>query len=141
VDQVTRNDIAAAAAVHQELGRDYDDAVAESLVDRIGAEIDQRVEARLRTGSSGSRSPAESSRPGKGPAIFLGAGIGAGITGIVAMIASDTESPVRAACLPSGVCSRVSSFPVMSWVIAVWVVLAVAGLGTALVRMYRGRER
>ena len=41
----------------------------------------------------------------------LGAGIGAGIAGIVAMIASDTESPVRAACLPSGVCSRVSSFP------------------------------
>ena len=71
----------------------------------------------------------------------LGAGIGAGIAGIVAMIASDTESPVRAACLPSGVCSRVSSFPVMSWVIAVWFVLAVAGLGTALVRMYRGRER
>jgi hypothetical protein len=73
--------------------------------------------------------------------MFLGAGIGAGITGIVAMIASDTESPVRTACLPSGVCSKVSSFPVMSWVIAVWVVLAVAGLGTALVRMYRGRER
>ena len=57
------------------------------------------------------------------------------------MIASVNESPVRAACLPSGVCSRVSSFPVMSWVIAVWFVLAVAGLGTALVRMYRRRER
>ena len=144
VDQATRNDIAAATAVHQELGRDYDDAVAEGLVDRIGAEIDKRVDARLRTGSSGSRPPAESSRSGKGQAMFLGAGIGAGITGIVAMIASVSESPVRAgrlACLPSGVCSRVSSFPVMSWVIAVWVVLAVAGLGTALVRKYRGRER
>jgi hypothetical protein len=142
VDQAARNDIAAAAAVHQELGRDYDDAVAESLVDRISTEIDKRVDARLRTGSSASRSPAESSRSGKGPTMFLGAGIGAGITGIVAMIASDTEGPVRAACLPSRVCSRVStSFPVMSWVIAVWVILAVAGLGTALVRMYRGRER
>lgn len=141
VDQATRNDIAAAAAVHDELGRDYDDAVAESLVDRIGAEIDQRVDARLRTGSPGSRSPAESSRSGKGPVMFLGVGIGAGITGIVAMVASDTESPVRAACSAGGVCSKVSSFPVMSWVIAVWVVLAVAGLGTAVVRMYRGRER
>ena len=30
--------------------------------------------------------------------------------------------------------------PVMSWVIAVWFVLAVAGLGTALVRMHRSRE-
>ena len=57
------------------------------------------------------------------------------------MIASVNESTVRAACLPSGVCSRVSSVPVMSWVIAVWFVLAVAGLGTALVRMYRRRER
>jgi hypothetical protein len=141
VDQATRNDIAAAAAVHQELGRDYDDAVAESLVDRIGAEIDKRVDGRLRTGSSGSRSLAGSSRSGKGPAVFLGAGIGAGITGIVAMIASDSESPVRAACSAGGVCARVSPFPVMSWVIAVWLVLAVAGVGTALVRMYRGRER
>jgi hypothetical protein len=141
VDQATRNDIAAAAAVHQELGRDYDDVVAEGLVDRIGAEIDKRVDARLGTGSSGSRSPAGSSRSGKGQALFAGVGVGAGITGIVAMIASVNESPVRAACLPSGVCSRASSFPVMSWVIAVWFVLAVAGLGTALVRMYRRRER
>ena len=47
VDQMTRNDIAAAAAAHHELGRDFDGAVAESLIDRIGAEIDKRVDARL----------------------------------------------------------------------------------------------
>jgi hypothetical protein len=47
VDQGTRDDIATAAAVHRELGRDYDDAVAEGLVDRIGAEIDKRIEAQL----------------------------------------------------------------------------------------------
>jgi hypothetical protein len=47
MDQPTRQDIAAAAAVHHELGRDYDDAVAESLVERIGAEIDKRVDTRL----------------------------------------------------------------------------------------------
>jgi hypothetical protein len=55
VDQATRNDIAAAAAAHRELGREYDGAVAESLIDRIGAEIDKRVDARMRAGSSGSR--------------------------------------------------------------------------------------
>jgi hypothetical protein len=33
--------------VHHELGRDYEDAVAEGLVERIGAEIDKRVDARL----------------------------------------------------------------------------------------------
>jgi hypothetical protein len=58
VDQVTRNDIAAAAAAHHELGRDYDGAVAEGLIDRIGAEIDKRVDARLRAGWSVPRSPA-----------------------------------------------------------------------------------
>ena len=47
MDQPTRQDIAAAAAVHHELGREYDDAVAESLVERIGAEIDKRVDTRL----------------------------------------------------------------------------------------------
>jgi hypothetical protein len=33
--------------VHAELGPHYDGAVAESLVERIGAEIDRRVDARL----------------------------------------------------------------------------------------------
>jgi hypothetical protein len=40
-------DVAAAAAAHHELGRDHDDAVAECLVERIGAEIGKRVDARL----------------------------------------------------------------------------------------------
>ncbi len=47
MDQATRNDIAAAAAAHHELGRDYDGAIAEGLIDRIGAEIDKRMDTRL----------------------------------------------------------------------------------------------
>ncbi len=47
MDQLAQEDIAAAAAAHRELGRDYDDAVAQSLVERIGNEIDKRVDARL----------------------------------------------------------------------------------------------
>ena len=47
MDQLAREDIAAAAAAHHELGRDYDGAVAEGLIERIGAEIDKRVDARL----------------------------------------------------------------------------------------------
>jgi len=119
VDEATRNDIAAAAAAHHELGRDYDDAVAEGLVDRIGAEIDKRIDARLRTGSSGSRPPAESSQSGKVQALFLGAGIGAGLTGFMAIVAEHGSKHVGYA------------------VIMVWVVLAVAGLGTAAVNRYR----
>jgi hypothetical protein len=47
MDQRAREDIAAAAAVRRDLGRDYDDVLAESLVERIGDEIDKRVDARL----------------------------------------------------------------------------------------------
>ena len=56
VDQTTQNDIAAAAAAHRELGPDYDAAVAEGLVERIGIEIDKRVEARLGDRANRSRS-------------------------------------------------------------------------------------
>jgi len=47
VDQQARDEIAAAGAAHRELGPGYDDAVAEGLVERIGVEIDKRVDARL----------------------------------------------------------------------------------------------
>jgi hypothetical protein len=47
MDQLVQEDIAAAAAAHRELGHDYDDAVAHNLVERIGDEIDKRVDARL----------------------------------------------------------------------------------------------
>jgi hypothetical protein len=125
VDQMTRNDIAAAAAAHHELGRDYDSAVAESLVDRIGAEIDKRVDARLRDAAPVPRSPAQTQQPGRIQTAWAGAGIGAGITGLVALIA-DSGSQSKA---------------VTAAVIAVWAILAVACLGTAAVRWYRSRER
>jgi hypothetical protein len=47
VDPTAREEIAAATAAHGELGPGYDEAVAEGLVERIGAEIDKRVDARL----------------------------------------------------------------------------------------------
>jgi hypothetical protein len=47
VDQQARDEITAAGAVHRELGPSYDDAVAEGLVERIGEEIDKRVDTRL----------------------------------------------------------------------------------------------
>jgi hypothetical protein len=61
MEQVARDDIAAATAAHRELGRDYDGAIAEGLIERIGAEIDKRVDARLaqraddRPGQSGDK--------------------------------------------------------------------------------------
>jgi hypothetical protein len=40
-------EIRASVAAHQDLGPGYEDAVAEGLVERIGAEIDKRIDARL----------------------------------------------------------------------------------------------
>jgi hypothetical protein len=43
-----RDEITASVAAHAELGSRYDTALAEGLVERIGEEIDKRVDARLR---------------------------------------------------------------------------------------------
>jgi hypothetical protein len=49
-----REEITASVAAHAELGPRYDAALAEGLVERIGEEIDRRVDARLRgMGASG----------------------------------------------------------------------------------------
>lgn len=43
----TRNEMSAAAAASRELGPEYDEAVAAGLVDRIGDEIDRRIDQRV----------------------------------------------------------------------------------------------
>lgn len=125
VDQATRSDIAAAAAAHRELGPDYDDAVAESLVDRIGAEIDKRVDARLGARSSGSRSAAATSQSGRSQApVLTGVAAGAGVTGLVAILANVRQDPAIAKSI-----------------LITWVILAVIVLAGVLVRKYRGLKR
>jgi hypothetical protein len=42
-----REEVRASAAAHQDLGPGYDAAVAEGLVERIGDEIDRRIDTRL----------------------------------------------------------------------------------------------
>src|SRR5215472_12155315 len=91
MDQLAREDIAAAAAAHQELGPHFDGAVAESLVERIGAEIDKRVDARI--GEHGGRrtKPAKRAEGGLAaplswPATILALGsmgLGTGVTAVV----------------------------------------------------------
>ena len=49
VDPDVRDEIAAATLANQQLGPGYDEALAANLVERIGAEIDRRVDARLST--------------------------------------------------------------------------------------------
>jgi hypothetical protein len=47
VDQGVRDEVSAAVGAHAELGNDYSHPVAEGLIERIGTEIDKRVDARL----------------------------------------------------------------------------------------------
>jgi hypothetical protein len=121
VDHATRNDIAAAAAAHHELGRDYDGAVAEGLIERIGAEIDQRVDARLGVISRGSDSSATVSRAGTHQAMWTGAAVGAGMTGIVVLIVN----------------ARHATTDLIASVITVWVIIAIGALAATIARRYR----
>jgi hypothetical protein len=62
-------EIRASVAAHADLGPAYDDAVAEGLVERIGAEIDRRIDARLgQFGATGAPGPAPGSPVPAGPA-------------------------------------------------------------------------
>lgn len=81
------DEIRASAAAHRDLGPGYDNAVAEGLVERIGEEIDRRVDARLYGAVRQNRpEPAPAPRPRRNPAglgvapVFLALGsMGLGI--------------------------------------------------------------
>jgi hypothetical protein len=75
VEQMAREEIASATAAHRELGPGYDDAVAEGLVERIGAEIDKRVDARL----AGRSQPEPAARPAWVPVAVAAASMGCGV--------------------------------------------------------------
>lgn len=90
MDQLTKEDITAAAAAHQELGPHFDGAVAESLVERIGEEIDKRVDARVGDRADRRARPARRPDSASGPLswpttiLALGSmGLGVGATAVV----------------------------------------------------------
>ena len=60
-------EIRASVAAHQDLGPGYEDAVAEGLVERIGAEIDKRIDARLGYGEHHGPGMAGAGTPGPAP--------------------------------------------------------------------------
>jgi hypothetical protein len=63
-------EIRASVAAQADLGPGYDDAVAEGLVERIGAEIDKRIDARLGHLGAGAADPVAA--PGAGSAAPTG---------------------------------------------------------------------
>ena len=65
-----RDEITASVAAHSELGSRYDTAVAEGLVERIGDEIDKRIDARL--GGQPQQGGTRATPAFQGPATYQG---------------------------------------------------------------------
>jgi hypothetical protein len=132
VDQLTREDIAAATAAHAELGPGYDEAVAQSLVDRIGAEIDRRVDARIAQSPPSSAS----SRPAwVTPVMGLGSlGLGIGATAAVLTVATsvgpDTVNAATGVITRGSVIHTISAGQILL-VMLIWVVIGVVNVAYA----------
>jgi hypothetical protein len=99
-------EIRASVAAHADLGPAYDDAVAEGLVERIGAEIDRRIDARLgqfgATGAPGPFAPPRAAPGFQGPAAPAGAQPGAPTPAGAVPAGPVPGGPVPAGAMPGG---------------------------------------
>jgi hypothetical protein len=137
MDQRAHQDVAAAAAVHTELGHEYNGALAEGLVERISSEIDKQVDARL--AQRGVQLALQPSRtPWANVAMGLGSvGLGVGATAVtlhslstsgVVPRASIDLGPFRASLMAST--SSVSTAQVVL-IVLIWAVIAVVNIAYA----------
>jgi hypothetical protein len=139
MDVQAHQDVAATAAVHNELGHEYEDALAEGLVERISSEIDKQVDARL-----AQRSVQPSQAVWANVAMALGSvGLGIGATAVTLHALSNT-STVPKATVDVGpfhahvmtTTSSVSTAQVLL-VVLIWVVIAAVNIAYALRRTGR----
>ena len=75
---LSRQEIYAAAAAHDELGPEYSDAVVASFLEKVDKEIDARVDARL----AGMRQPAPPAERDDLRTLLKGVAVGIGASGI-----------------------------------------------------------
>ena len=133
MDELAQQDIAAAAGAHTELGRAYDSAVAEGLVDRISSEIDKQVDARL------AQHDVQTTRTAwANVAMGLGTvGLGIGATAVTLGAAGSTsvvpKATVNLGPLHSSVMSSTTSLSTSQvlLVVLIWVVIAVINIAYA----------
>lgn len=96
-------EIRASVAARADLGPAYDDAVAEGLVERIGAEIDKRIDARLgQFGATGAPGPPVPSAPG---------GLAPGYQGPAAPAGAQPGAPRPAGAVPPDAAAPVAPLP------------------------------
>lgn len=144
MEELARQDIAAAAAAHSELGRTYDDAVAEGLVERISAEIDKQVDNRL--AQRGIQPALQSSRAAwANVAMSLGSvGLGIGATAVILRSwPASSVAPKAVLDLGSFRASVMTSTHSISTgqvvlIVLIWAVIAVINLAYA--RRHLGRS-
>ena len=79
---LSRQEIYAAAAAHDKLGREYSDAVVASFLEKVDKEIDARVDARL----AGVRQPAPPAERDDRRTLLKGVAIGIGASGIALFV-------------------------------------------------------
>jgi hypothetical protein len=79
---LSRQDIYAAAAAHDELGSEYSDAVVAAFLEKVDKEIDARVDARL----AGRRQPAPPAERDDLRTLLKGAAVGIGASSIAFLV-------------------------------------------------------
>src|SRR6266568_4584070 len=115
---LSAGELSAAAETHKELPPEYRDAVLESFVDRVGREIDARVDARLAQAAARPPQPVTPAPVQRAPKQFspLAMALGSITLGI----------PVSAIAVAAG------SHPAGIWgLVVVWIAIAVINLGYA----------
>lgn len=69
---LTPDEVRAAAETHNELGKDYSAAVIESFLEKVGSEIDARVDARLTRYPGPAQAPAAKARKDRSSTTAVG---------------------------------------------------------------------
>lgn len=117
---LSAGELRAAAESHHELGPEYRDAVVESFVERIGKEIDARVDARLAQASA-HPAPAHpaSAHPAPAPKQFN--------VQVMALGSIALGIPISAIAVAAG------SHPAGIWgLLVVWIAIAAINIGYAM---------
>jgi hypothetical protein len=131
MEQRTKEDITAAVGAHQELGPHFDGAVAESLVDRIGDEIDRRVDARMGDRGRGRPARRQSALPpavahSQWPSVVLSLGsMGVGIGATAAVLSMSQDIAAN-----GGISNPIDSGQIFLCVL-IWVVIGVINVAHA----------
>jgi hypothetical protein len=123
------DEVRASAAAYRDLGPGYDVAVAEGLVERIGEEIDRRVDARL-YGQGSRQAPPPLPRPRREPA---GGRVGFG-TVVLALGSMGVATGATAAVLHPGNAPGQVSGGAAVLIALIWIVVGIINVAYARYR-------